>query len=122
MVGEHEDQRIRDQQGDAIAKLVGGREGAKLVSVFCFLDAPGIDRDVLCRRSEGDDQREGADCREASRSVWADRGHCQQGDRDDDLDEDRPAAALAELAEDGQAHLVDHRRPEDLERVGKADP
>ena len=60
----------RHHDRDAVAELVGGRHRA-LHRLRRGLDAPGVDRDVLRRRAERDEQREPGDRRQVP-----DRGRC----------------------------------------------
>ena len=109
MGGRNENERVGHEQGATIAELVRRREQAELVGVARGLDPPRVNDDVLCRRGEGDQDRESANGREAVlRSI--DR-EAEQSDRDENLREEHPAAPPPKSAEDGRVEPIDHRRP-----------
>jgi hypothetical protein len=81
------------------------------------LDAIGVDDDVEggARYAEGDSRD-----RDQSERVLGIR-HAQERDREDHqhADQPQPAATLAEAADQRQPDVVDDRRPQELEVVGK---
>ncbi|MEY9678256.1 hypothetical protein ABIE93_008190 [Bradyrhizobium elkanii] len=109
----------RDQHADAIGRDIGRHAGGLLAFRQAF-DAEGIDHDVLRRRCGCDQQR--GERREPRRARRI--GHRQHQDRRDQqqLREQQPAAAAAEhLREQRHVQRVDQRRPEELQRVRRAD-
>jgi len=107
------------QHGHAVAGHVGGGERG-LVAVLGDLQAVGVDGDVLGRRGEGHGHGEGNQQGEVVARVA--QRHAEQADGDQRLREDQPGTALAQRAEQRQAPLVEHRRPDPFEGVGEADP
>ncbi len=109
----------RDQRGP-IAELIGGDHRALLVERR-GLDAPGVDRDVLGRGAEGEEQRTERDLRDSARRLAA--REVQQREADADLGKQHPAATLSEPGvQQRQLQAVYDRRPQEFQRVDEADP
>ena len=104
----------------AIAELIGGRHGA-LDFARGDLDAVGVDGDVLGRRREGDDQREQGHLGQVLRRIG--RRHAEDAQADADHGHEHPAPPLAHGAgQKRQRQAVHYRGPEELDRIGDADP
>ena len=117
----HDKQRARgrDQHADAIGRDVGRHAGG-LFALRQTLDPECIDHDVLRRGHGRHQQRAERDIERRARGI----GQRQQQDRDDQqqLRKHQPAAAAAEGARE-QRHMqrVHQRRPQEFQRVGRAD-
>ena len=109
----------RDQQADPVGGDVGGHAGG-LLALGQALDAKRIDHDVLGRGHRRDQQRAERDEQRRACRI----GQREQQDRADQqqLREHQPAAAAAESArEDRHMQRIDQRRPDEFQRVGRAD-
>ncbi len=115
---EPDDAGARSQHADAIGGDIAGHARGLLVDGE-RLHAVGIDDDVLRRRGEGDDERAEADhpwgIDRVARAEKDDRRHQHE------LRGNQPRAAAAKTARQSW-HLpsVDHRCPDELERVRQA--
>src|SRR6185295_8226168 len=116
----NQDDRIRDQNREAIAQLISRREQAKLVRVLRRLDPPGVDNDVLGRGRERYQQGEGPE--QSEPALRTDQRHRNQAETNQDLGQHHPATAAPESAEDRRVYAVDDRRPQRLERVRETYP
>ncbi len=119
-LSQEQDQGVGAVEGGAIAQLIGRGHQAQFFGRLGRLDAPGVDDDVLGRGGEGGGDRAGGE--RADASARPDQGHAGQGRADADLRQHHPAAPPAEPAEQGHIDPVDHRRPQELERIGQAHP
>ena len=121
-LGDHQDHRLGEDQGEAVAEAVGGGEQAELVGVGGDLDPPGVHRRVLGRRAETPASRPEA----TSEPSWVLRiacTPCRSGPPPTPTWVSsiqlrrRPSAT-----EQRRLDPVDHRAPDELDRVGQADP
>ena len=109
---------IDDPKRNPISEL-GCRRSGPLFLVVQDLDAVGIDDDVLRCRKEGDGHR-------SSRRGPGGGEGIAEGERQDrqqqaHLRQQHPAPPAAEPAvEQRQRHVIDQRRPGELERIGRA--
>ncbi|KAI3478020.1 hypothetical protein L1887_60072 [Cichorium endivia] len=97
-----------EQGGDPVAGHVARGEGG-LALVIGDFQAVGVDGDVLGGGGEGHQHREGDQPGQVLLGIA--ETHADQADHHQQLREHQPGAAPAELAEQGQAPLVEQRRP-----------
>ena len=109
----------RGQQcGNTVTGHVTGGEGS-LAAVVGNFQAIGVDRDVLCRRSEGHDHGD----RDQPGQVFlrVAETHPDQAENDQCLGKDQPGTSTPQLAEQWQAPLVEQRRPHPFKGIGQTD-
>ena len=118
--GEKQDQRLGGEQGEAVAQAVGGGEQAELVRTVGDLDAPGVDDGILGRGADAGQQAKGDQGGEVRAGIA--QRHADQPGRHAELGEDHPAPPPPEPGDQRRRQAVDHRAPQELHRVGQADP
>ncbi len=119
-LGDHQDQGLGGDQGGAVAQGIGGGEQAELIGVGRRLDPPRVDHRILRRRRYAGDEAEGGE--EAKLGARIGAGHGDQAHADADLGKDHPAAPAAKKADQRRRDAIDHRPPQELHRIGEADP
>ena len=117
-VARGEDEREAAGRGGADAPAVLRHAGARAeLARLEELDAVGVDDDVERRPGDADRDCGHRDGEQRLGGVGeAEDGH---GRHDEHAGKPQPAAPLAEAADERQAHVVHHRRPEKLEVVGE---
>jgi len=114
--GEAKHPGAADQKCGAVAPNVGRKRRPAQVIGRKGLDAPGIDDNVLARREKGD--ANGGGDQQDWRETGVGPGKGKTGQDKGKLDDHQPAPPAPE---NRRAKLVECRRPEELERVGKSD-
>ncbi len=117
----HQKQRARGggQHADPVRGHIGGHAGGLLALVETF-DAEGVDDDVLRGGRGGDQQRANATTHQGAARI-AER---EEDDRRDQqkLGEHEPASPSPEQPRQHRhVERIDHRRPQELDGVGRAD-
>ena len=106
------------QRGDPIARHIAGSQGG-LAAVIDDFQAVGVDGDVLGGGSEG--HHYGNRDQPGQVFLRIAEAHANQAKNDQHLGQHQPGAASPQLAEYGQAPLVEQRRPNPLKGIGEAD-
>ncbi|MNO60027.1 hypothetical protein D3C76_506290 [compost metagenome] len=105
------------QRSDAITGHVAGGQG-RLTAVLGNFQAIGVDGDVLGRGCKSNQYRQGDQPGQVLLRVA--KTHADQADDHQGLGQHQPGTTPTELAEQGQAPLVEQGRPHPLEGIGQA--
>jgi hypothetical protein len=116
-LGQKQRHGTRHDHGEAIAPLIRGRHGP-VTTLVHGLDAPGVDHDVLTRTCETHQRCQRTDLPQLQLRIGA--GNRPEAQHHDELGQQHPGTARAQQRfEHGQAHTVNHGRPDKLQRVAE---
>ncbi len=117
VVGQHQRQRARHDQRNAVAQRVSGHQRALRFRRRDF-DAVSVHRNIQGGAGKCHQQGQ-ADEQRKLRRRRCHRRHCQQAGHHCQLRQQQPAAALPQAPQQRQPQAVDQRRPQKLEGVGQ---